>query len=134
MSTPRFVSLPGEDVGHLLQLEIVVGEERERLVGVLDAGVGTLEVEAGRDFLVGLVDRVAHFDLIHFGDDIERRHGAACRKNDCRSLQPMARPRKRTRCDAASVSSSIERGQLCAGAATARGRRGDTPRVWQRAQ
>jgi hypothetical protein len=43
MSTPRFVSLPVTDVGDLLQLEVVVGVERERLVGVLDARVEPLK-------------------------------------------------------------------------------------------
>jgi hypothetical protein len=42
---------------------------------VFNAGVGALEVEAGGDFLVGLIHGVADLDLIHFGDDVERWHG-----------------------------------------------------------
>ena len=44
--------------------------------------VGALEVEACSDFLVGLIDRIADFDQIGFGDDIERGH-AEFRKRRC---------------------------------------------------
>src|SRR6266704_1006961 len=63
-----------ENVGHLLQLEIVVGVEREHQLGLLDARVRALEVEAVRDLLVRLIDRVLQLDLVDFGDDVERGH------------------------------------------------------------
>ncbi len=63
--------LPEQDVGHLLQLEVVVGIERELLFLVLDARVGALEIEAGGDLPVRLVERIADFDLVDFGDDVE---------------------------------------------------------------
>src|SRR5487761_2031258 len=70
-----FRELAGQDVGHLLELEIVVGIERQGLVVGFDAGVGALEVEARRDFLVHLVDGVAYLDLVDLGNDVERWHG-----------------------------------------------------------
>ena len=74
MSTPRFVSLPVRMSVTCFSLKSSSAKSVSALSGVLDARVGTLEVEARRDFLVGLVHRVADLDLIHFGDDIERRH------------------------------------------------------------
>ena len=68
-------ALGEEDVGHLLQLEIVVGVDRQHQLGLLDARVRALEVEAVRDLLVGLVDCVLQLDLVDFGDDVERGHG-----------------------------------------------------------
>ena len=68
--------LAGQHVAHLAQLELVVGEDGERLFLVvdLDPRVGALEVEAVRDLLVGLVHGVADLDVVHFGHDIEGRH------------------------------------------------------------
>jgi len=43
-------------------------------VRVVNPRVRPLEVEAVRDLLVGLVDRVLQLDLVDFGDDIERGH------------------------------------------------------------
>src|SRR5205085_12239041 len=54
-----------KNVGHLLQLEIVVGVERELLLLLLDARIRALEIEAGRYFLVGLVEGVAELDLVY---------------------------------------------------------------------
>src|SRR5204863_3866704 len=68
-------ALREENVRHLLQLEIVVRVERQRQFGLLDARVRALEVEAVRDLLVRLPDRVLQLDLVDFGDDIEGRHG-----------------------------------------------------------
>jgi hypothetical protein len=42
---------------------------------LLDAGIAALEIETGRDFLVGLVKRIAHFNQIGFGYYVERWHG-----------------------------------------------------------
>src|SRR2546425_39024 len=67
-------TLGQENVGHLLQLEIVVRVERQHQLGLLDARVRALEIEAVRDLLVRLVDRVLQLDLVHFGDDIEGGH------------------------------------------------------------
>ena len=36
--------------------------------------VGVLEVEAGGDLALGLIDRVADFLAIDFGDDVETGH------------------------------------------------------------
>jgi hypothetical protein len=38
---------------------------------VLDASIGALEIEARRELLVDLVERVADLDLVDLGDDIE---------------------------------------------------------------
>ena len=43
---------------------------------LLDRGVGVLEVEAGGDLALGLVDRVADLLAVDLGDDIETRHAA----------------------------------------------------------
>ena len=48
-----------------------VGQKDHTPEGLLDAGVGALEIEAVGDFLVGLLDRVLDFGLVHFGDDVE---------------------------------------------------------------
>src|SRR5438876_353659 len=66
--------LPKQHIGDLFELEIIVREQRELLFLVLDARVRALEIETRRDFLVGLVERIADFDLIDFGDDVERGH------------------------------------------------------------
>src|SRR5262249_29251258 len=72
-AAPR--ELAHENVGHLLELEVVVRVERELLVLVLDARIRALEVEPRGKLLVGLVDRVSEHDLNQFGDDVEGRHG-----------------------------------------------------------
>ena len=58
-------------------LEPVLAGRREldRRLLQLDRAVGALEIEAGRDFPRGLIDGIADFLLVDFGDDIERRHG-----------------------------------------------------------
>src|SRR5207247_1287186 len=66
--------LAGQDVGHLFELEVVVGVERQRLVLVLDARVGALEVEPRSHLLVRLVERITNFHVVHFRNDIERWH------------------------------------------------------------
>jgi hypothetical protein len=43
----------------------------EQLFALLDARIRALEVEAVGDFLVGLIHRVAQFDHVDFGDDVE---------------------------------------------------------------
>jgi hypothetical protein len=63
------------NLNHLLQLEVVVGADRELQLVLLDAGVGALEVEAVGDFLIGLFNRVLQLDLVDFRDDIEGGHG-----------------------------------------------------------
>jgi hypothetical protein len=50
------------------------------LLSELDLGAGALEVEAGADLLVGLVDRVAEFDEVGFDDGVEAGHGAGARQ------------------------------------------------------
>src|SRR5208282_18847 len=90
---PALGELPEQHVGHLLQLELVVGIERELVLLVLDAGVGALEVEARRELLVGLVERVAHLDLVYFGDDVERRHAPGASEKS-RSYHVSAAPTK----------------------------------------
>ena len=63
------------DLLHLIELEIVVGKDREHFVGQFDAGIRALEIEAGGNFLVGLVHGVVNLDLVDFGNDVERGHG-----------------------------------------------------------
>ena len=63
-----------QHVGHLAELELVVGEHRQHQLGLLDARVRALEVEAVGDFLVGLLDRVLHFLAVDLRDDVEGGH------------------------------------------------------------
>jgi hypothetical protein len=42
---------------------------------LLDTGVGTLEIEPIRDFLVGLIDGIFDFDDVGFGYSVKRWHG-----------------------------------------------------------
>ncbi|CAM2144922.1 hypothetical protein PT2222_160205 [Paraburkholderia tropica] len=58
----------------LAELEIVVGERGQLAFLLLDARIRALEVEARGDFLVGLLDRVLHFDHVGFADDVKRWH------------------------------------------------------------
>src|SRR5882672_6489478 len=71
---PALRALREQDVRHLLELEIVVRVERQQELGLLDARVRALEVEAVRDLLVRLIDCVLQLDLVDFGNDIERGH------------------------------------------------------------
>src|SRR5512139_1790932 len=74
-----------QDVVHLVELEFGVGVDRQHVVGLLDARVGALEVEARGDFLVDLVDRVAHFLLVDLGHDVKTGHiySSTSITNDC---------------------------------------------------
>jgi hypothetical protein len=73
----------------LPELEIVVGIQRQTLLFLveLDARVGTFEIEAIGDLLVRLIERVVDFNLIHFGDDVERWH-ASSRGKSSGGFQP----------------------------------------------
>jgi hypothetical protein len=66
---------PAQHIHHLTELEVVVGEHGELELRLLHARVGALEVEAVGDLLVGLLDRVLDFLLIHLRDDVEGGHG-----------------------------------------------------------
>src|SRR2546421_11848328 len=48
--------------------------QSELTVGQFDAGIGVLEVDAGRGLPVGLVDGVADLLEVDLGDDVERGH------------------------------------------------------------
>ena len=61
----------------LVDLEVVVGIHSQRVLGVFDARIRATEVEAGADFLVGLLERVAQFDLVNFGNNVETGHGVS---------------------------------------------------------
>ena len=60
-----------EDIEHLVELEIVVGVERQHIFRLLDPRIRALEIETTADHLVGLVDRVTQVLLVYFGNDIE---------------------------------------------------------------
>ena len=49
--------------------------QREHEVVLLDRRVGVLEVEPVGDLALRLIDGVANFLAVHFGDDIEGGHG-----------------------------------------------------------
>jgi hypothetical protein len=55
--------------------EIGIGEQGQFLFLLLDLGGAALEVEAGGDFLVRLLDGVLHFDHVCFADHVKRWHG-----------------------------------------------------------
>ena len=63
------------DFPERVHLELVVGDERERLVGgvQVDLGLRALEVVALADFLARLVERVVDFLEVNRGRDVERR-------------------------------------------------------------
>src|SRR5690606_15079911 len=89
-----------QDVGHLLQLEFAGRGLRDHGVLADEFRVHALEVETGGQFAVGLVDRVGQFVGVHFGDDVEGRHGDAVgdgtgRLPHARRMpEPAARPRR----------------------------------------
>ena len=56
------------------ELEFGVRKQGEFGLLVLDARVRSLEIEARADLLAGLVDGIAHFDHVGFGDDVEGGH------------------------------------------------------------
>src|SRR5262249_48852068 len=62
-------------VGHLAELEVVVGVDGEHELVLLDARVRALEVEAVGDLLVGLLHRVLDFLAVDLRDDVEGGHG-----------------------------------------------------------
>ena len=64
-------ALRHEQIHHLLELELVVGVQGEREVAELHAGIGTLEIEAVGDLLVGLIDRVLELHRVDFRRDVE---------------------------------------------------------------
>ena len=60
-----------QHVHDLLQLEIVIGKQRELEFLCSMRASGALEVETVGDFLVGLLDRVFQLDLVDLGNDVE---------------------------------------------------------------
>src|SRR3546814_5870676 len=60
---------------HLAQLQVVVGEEGEDGLLALDRAVRALEVVARADLPLHAGDGVVDFVEIGFGDDVEGRHG-----------------------------------------------------------
>ena len=66
---------------HLLQLEIVVGDQRDRALLALDRAFAALEVEAGRDLALDPGDRVVDLGEIEAGDDVKARHGRRPRES-----------------------------------------------------
>src|SRR5690606_27373782 len=64
-----------QDVEHLPELECTGGHLGHHEPFELELGVGALEVEAGGQFAIGLVDRVTEFVLVHFGNHVETGHG-----------------------------------------------------------
>ena len=73
--TPRFTRRSSEHLAHGPQPILRGRPQRDREVGLLDAGAGALEVVAGGQLTLRLVDGVADFLVVHFGHDVERRHG-----------------------------------------------------------
>ena len=82
--------LSSQNVAQLAELEIVVGESGQRPLLLVDfgTGVGALEIEAIGDLLVALIDGIAHFDMVDFGDDIERRHDSSLSKLNVALILP----------------------------------------------
>src|SRR5258707_9365156 len=72
---PRQMRL--QELVHLLQLEVVVGEHRHGALLALDRAVAALEVEARRDLAAHPGERVVDLGEVELGDDVETRHGAA---------------------------------------------------------
>ena len=66
-----FGHLVGQDVAHLVQLELGVGIGSQVALFQFDAGVAALEVEAGADFFIGLIKGILDFDQIGLGDGIK---------------------------------------------------------------
>jgi len=66
---PRFTNFSSS--AHGAGLFLADRADRDDQFVLLDRGVGVLEVEAVGHFPLGLVDRVAQFLAVDFGDDVE---------------------------------------------------------------
>jgi hypothetical protein len=83
-----------QDVVHLLELELGRRGLVDDIAVALELCVHALEVEAGGQFAVGLVDGVGQLVGVDFGHDVEGRHGRL-RRFQWRSFYregPHARP------------------------------------------
>src|SRR3546814_190756 len=64
-----------QDVGHLLQLELARRGLGDQVLVALEARFDALEIEAGGQLAVGLVDGVGQLVGVDLGHDIEGGHG-----------------------------------------------------------
>ncbi len=87
--------LAGQDVGDLLQLEVVVGIERERLVGVLDARVRTLKSKRVDTSLLAWSTALRISTWFTSETISNDGIGARAQRGNRRSLPSMARARNR---------------------------------------
>ena len=62
-----------EDLDDRLELTLVIGQDRQRIVLLveLDRGAGPLEVEADGQLVLRLHDRVVHLGVVDLADDVE---------------------------------------------------------------
>ena len=56
------------------QPRCILGRESDLVFLRYDFGDAPLEIEARRQFLARLIERIINFLRVHFRDDIERRH------------------------------------------------------------
>ena len=74
---------PFENVSHLLEFKVIVGEHRQRVLSLFYAGIRTLKIKPRRNFLIGLLDGVFDFLLVYFRNDVEGWHGWASLEFNC---------------------------------------------------
>ena len=73
--TLRLMSFSRRTLDGRLRAVLARRADDERLVRLLDLGLGVLEVVALGDLFVRLVQRVVELVPLHFRDDVEARHG-----------------------------------------------------------
>ena len=64
-----------QDVGHLFELKFARCGLIDEFVVKRELRFHALEVEAGSQLAIGLIDSIGEFVKVDFGDDIERGHG-----------------------------------------------------------
>jgi len=68
-----------QELVHLLQLEVVIGDELDLSLVAVDRGFAALEIEAGRDLALDRGDRIIDLSEIDAGNDVKARHWSVLR-------------------------------------------------------
>src|SRR5204862_2951487 len=68
-----------QELVHLLQLEVVIGDELDLSLVAVDRGFAALEIEAGRDLALDRGDRIIDLSEMDAGNDVKARHWSVLR-------------------------------------------------------